>query len=428
MAALPAHELDEILGRANRREITEAMDNLLTAAERVGRDLTADEQRQFDRCEEEARRAVSDGPIVGPAALFPAEPSGQRDGAGPTVRLGDGRTVRAVGPHGKFADVARNAGAALDTLDRPANALGSAIRSLVASDVDADAIAQRDQVLKSGPGGGFAVVPELSAEVIDLARAESVVVNAGGATMPLTDHQTNVVTIDSAPSGGWRGELEELPEGQVSFGRLLLVPDVLGVQLTLSEEFIQDSANGAEEVERAVTRSLGEELDRRFLRGELAGGDEGILDNSRVARINAGRTALTYDDVLDAKQRVADNKGTATSATFTPRDLNSLDKSKDSQNQYLQPPPSYTALTRQSTTQIPTDADYSGGGNNDESAAIVGNWATAQALIGVRAELTVQADRSTKFGKLGVVIRAWARMALAVGRPGHLCVIDELTA
>lgn len=453
-----------------RAELVERMRRIIDGAEAAGRDMTDDEVRRFDQAddrvcaieeelgaspprsdrrrgrtaERESDLAVVDDPAprhggeaVSTGAFDPVgrvTTTGGR-GSGPTFTLSDGTTVRGLTAGERFRDVAIPPATPKDARGLTAGGpggehrLGRAIQALVTGDSSREGMAARDQVLEVGSSGGFTVTPDESGLVIDQARANSVLVQSGAVTLPLETQQTTVLTVDSDPSAGWQGgELETLPDASMTFGRILLVPATLGAKMTLSQQLVEDASNAPQLIEQTMANAIATEIDRRFLRGDLSGGDSGLLDDPNVNRIKKGRSAIGYDDVLQGKRDVATNDGMANAFIAHPRDQYNLDTAKDANNQYLTPPAGYRELSRTVSTQIPTDGDFSGGSNGDESRALVGNLQSGFVLFGVRNEFRVEADRSTKFEELGIVLRVWGRAAFAVGRPNHLTVIDELIA
>lgn len=421
-------EARAVVARGDPNEMVSWCHDLLDEAERHGRYLTADERAEYDQVEhalrdatkrESGREAV---PRHGGETTY-SEPLG-----GPRLRTADGDELRTLTANERLSERVWTPGSRTDSaLDHP-HPIGEALRSLIAGDNSKAATAHRDQVIESAIGGGFLLDDDMSPLLIDQARAQSAVMNAGAVTVPLNTTHTLFVTVDSDPQAGWRAELEDLPKSQIDFGQIEMVPATLGCEVEMSIELAEDGVNAAAVIEQTLSNAIGNELDRRWLRGELQGGHSGILDSPNANRINTARSQLSYDHILQGKRDVAEANGQAVALINTPRDQHNLETSKDANNQYLTPPQGYTELRRLTTTQIPTDADHSGGGNNDESAAVVGNMQSAFVLAGVRRELTVETSREAAFHRLGVVIRIWGRFALAIGRPKHLTVIDGLIA
>lgn len=435
--------------RRQRHENTRAARKILDDAEDAGRDLTAEESAEFDRLIAEADQLEvrvrhheygTDPNRTLDSCEFEWEgpsrtPSG---GQGLTLRTADGRTIRAAEPGESFASVAPVGQSDVTGVGSDVSDL-SLGRTLIASLTGDWSGAERewqarDQLIASDPAGGYLIQPAMSNLLIDQAREQTVLVRAGARTVPLSTTETRIVTVDSDPTAGWRGELEQLPATDVGFGQLLLSPRTLGAIVTLSQELVEDAANAPEAIENALRDAVSVQLDRALFRGvpENAWLANGVLEHENVNRIAAGRVQLSYDHVLQGIRDVSVANGAANASIVHPRDQFNLDTSTDANNQYLQPPAPYQQqLTRKLVSnQVPTDQDDSGTANNDESSAVVGNFASAYVLLGMRNQFRIEASREAgdAFERLGLKVRIWGRFDIAVGRPKHLTVVDELVA
>jgi len=87
--------------------------------------------------------------------------------------------------------------------------------------------------------GGFTVPDMLSAELIDKARAASVVMQAGARTVPLTSDKNTIAKVLTDPTPAWRAEAGTVANSDGTFGAVVLVPRSRCLSNKLSADFMQ---------------------------------------------------------------------------------------------------------------------------------------------------------------------------------------------
>ena len=125
---------------------------------------------------------------------------------------------------------------------------------------------QRAMSVGSLPGGGYSVPAELSSMWIDLARAKSVCVAGGAATVPMESMTLRIASITGDVVPVFRPENVSLPEADVTFGALDLKARLIGVVCRASLELISDSPNASEMITASITQSLGVAMDAAMLK------------------------------------------------------------------------------------------------------------------------------------------------------------------
>ncbi|WP_159941834.1 MULTISPECIES: phage major capsid protein [unclassified Nocardiopsis] len=343
------------------------------------------------------------------------------DQSGPIFELANGTKTRGY-RHGQPMAPTSGAEAPQD------NAAGRAIVSAITGRaLDTSQNSQFDA------SGGLFLSPTVSGQLIDAARAESVLSQAGAITLPIQG-DTRIIRVDTDPTGAWQGsELSPLNSTNVVLGAVELRPKTLGCVVDVSQQLVEDSANAAETVQRVLASALAQQLDRALFRGIETGHPfTGVLTDPNVGRVSMGTNgaALTnstaYGKYLDTIEKVETANGVPTVRIEHPRTKRALDGLVDSQLQPLRAPDAVAQLQRLTSTQLPIDQEH--GSATDASSTVVGNFASGFVILGVRSQFRVEISRDAgdAFENLGLKVRCWGRYDLAIGRPGHLAVLEGI--
>jgi HK97 family phage major capsid protein len=158
-------------------------------------------------------------------------------------------------------------------------------------------------------GAGGALVPSpLSARVIDLARNQTRVFQAGGITVPMTSATLALARLTSEGSPAWKSEGSNITAADMVFDRVTFTARTLVRRVDLSVELFEDADPSSEGViARSFAGQMAVELDRVALLGTgTAPEPRGVLNQSGVTLTahGAAGTAITtttaYDWHLDA--------------------------------------------------------------------------------------------------------------------------------
>lgn len=385
-------------------------------ARKTGNVPTSD-RLSFTELEESLSR--SQGRKVGPL-------EGITGSGGATLRPGE---LRSLAHDDKLADVCQ--WALPDGLDRRQVSVGRIVRAALRGSWEGAEAERRALVGSDSTLGGYLLPEPLSAMFLDLARARMVTSAAGARTIPVEADSLKVAKLATDPTVVWRGELEEITESDPTFEAVVLTPKVCAALVRISEELIQDGAGVGEAVENALRGALAVELDRAALFGSGEGSEPlGLFNVAGVNEVDMGTNgaALTnYDPFIDAIQAVEDANGIVTALIYAPRTKAELGKLKtgiSGDNTTLKPPEEFSALKRFATTSAPVDQEH--GTASDASTALAGGFDNL--WLGMRSEVRVDVSREAKdvFQKLGVLVRVFARMDVAVVRPTHLTKITGI--
>lgn len=301
--------------------------------------------------------------------------------------------------------------------------LGALVRGMATGRWDGAEAEARALGTGTGAAGGFIVPSTLSAELIDNARAQTRVIQAGARTFPLDAAEVKVAKLTGDPQADWRSEHGTIPESDASFDQIVFQPKALAVITRLSRELLEDGVNTRQRVEQDIAASVAVELDRVALRGSGTDPEpQGVRNHPdvTVTELGSGDGATpTYEDLIDAIGRVQDANHTPTNRIQAPRTSRTFAAKRDANNQFLEPPQMVAEVPALDTTQVPTDLTV--GTSNDCSEIYTGDW--SEVYVGLRNELamTLLTEKYADVGEVGVL--AWVRADIAVARGAALDVI-----
>lgn len=283
------------------------------------------------------------------------------------------------------------------------------------------------------PQGGYLLPGPLSARFLDQARARMVLSQAGAVTVPVDADSLKIPKLLADPTPYWRGELEEITESDPTFGAVVLKPRTVAILTLVSHEVWEDAAGLGAAVEGAMSQALALEIDRAGLLGGGSGNEsepKGIYYTDGVNTVEMdtdGAVPAGYGKFLDAIEKIEDANGNPSTIIFNPRTKRTLaglvtgiadDKTP------LTPPADFTALRRLITTSIPSDLTW--GSDDASSAAFVGGFENVYMGMRQRVRIDVSPHGSGVFNRLGLWVRAFARVDFAIVRPAQLVRITGI--
>jgi HK97 family phage major capsid protein len=350
-----------------------------------------------------------------------AAPAGQHM---PVVTLADGRRVRGALAEHRFAELATPGVAEEFSIGRAVLASITGDRELARAELSA-------QQISSDPSGGFFLAPQIAGQFIDQARAQSVLVQAGAITLPLSTTETRVVKVTTDPTADWHQELEALNSTVVQLGAVTLRPRTLGAVVDLSQELVDDAPNAAPIVQQVLAAAVASQLDRALFRGiDDDHPFTGVLDDPNVNITDMGTNGAAptdYDEIVDAVEDVWTANGEPNVRVEHPRTTAQYAKLKEATtNAPLMAPDVVRNLRLLRSTQVPVDQTH--GSANTATSMVVGNFTTAWVILGMRSNFRIETSREAgdAFENLGVKVRIWGRFDLVIGRPTHLARIEGI--
>lgn len=364
----------------DREQILAAMESLLAKAQTEGRDLTAEEQARYD--ELSARVAGLDN--------VSARRSGLAALRQQTADVAEQIERAALAPNQQLASIyqrPRGVNARIGDVIR-AHVLGGGLRA--------------EQSSTSGAAGGFTVTEYQSAELLDLARAQSRMIQAGARTLPIAG-ATSFATIEEDPTYSNHGQNQSIDETTIVFGQRNFKPQTLVALISASVELVEDSANFNDAVDSVLAAAFAVQLDSLALNGSGVGTLLGLLNTPGLASVSAAATS-NWQPFARAVQSVRSNNYEPGAFILSPGGLGHIDQLVDTTGQPLARPPSIANAQFLDTTSIEDEGSPAG------TQAVTGQF--DQYFFALRTPLTIEATRvgGDAFNKLQVLIRAYARV------------------
>lgn len=405
--------------RQDRHDLLNKGRAILDACEKEGRDLTVSERTAYNELRTKARR-LSDEIALGEEKNDLEREEAERElrrrdgdtSGGPMFRNHDtGEYVRGV-KHGQSFRTASGL--------RESNArLGKLIFGAVTGDWRGADEERAMYAQGTNASGGFLLTPQMSAGVIDLARAKSVMSTAGCVTIPMQTEEMKVALVESDPTAYWTAEGATITESQGTFGAVELRSRSLAVYCEAPLELVRNASNAQTIIENTFTSALGLGLDAAILNGTGAGEEPtGLLYSSQVTN-SAAAGPFTYDKLIDAMALCWAGNVEPNAWVMEDSLRKYVAKVKDGEGLYLPPPPEAAALKRFTSTQLQS-ATANG-------TCYVGDFSNC--LIGIRSGIEIEASgvSGTVFQKKKVAIRGLMFADFAVGRSGDVVKMTGIT-
>ena len=274
--------------------------------------------------------------------------------------------------------------------------------------------------------GGYMVPTPLAAELIDLSRNLSVLLEAGARTVLFDSQSLKIARVITDPVAAWKAENAVITKSDMAVDSVVLTARTLTALVPVSLELLEDAPNASAAITEALAAGLALELDRAGLLGSGAGSEPtGIFNAAGVQSISMGTNgaALTnFSQLSQAVQKVWEANSTPTAAIYAPRTAGVLDRLVDTTGQPMVPPPSFQELKRLVSNQVPV-TQVQGTSGAVASCAFVGDF--SKLIVGMRTNLTIQisseaGDASgSAFSNLQYWIRAHLRADIALTRPNQ---------
>lgn len=257
----------------------------------------------------------------------------------------------------------------------------------------------KTKVMASTPGssGGYLIPPQAITQIIELLRAESVVIRAGATVMTdLNGFPVEIPKQDGGATGYWVAENSAITASDLTIGQLTMSPKQASVLVKLSNRLLRNSNPGAEGLIRSdIAIALSLLIDLAALRGTGASNQPtGIINISGIGDLNLGANGAraNFVDMDKLAGVVEDAKALRGNLAYVmhPKAKRLLKQERIAQfstqtlGQYVLLPMSDTMLGDAlgypffTTTQLPTDLTKGSGTNLTE--LFFGNW--RELLIG----------------------------------------------
>ncbi|MCW0235306.1 MAG: phage major capsid protein [Ferrovibrio sp.] len=419
-----------------RAEILAASGEILAGAEAENRDLTKPETDDLEdmrmlasvlRAEIDLRDERSSAGTVDMRGILPDSDggSGNRETTGHRfVDVKTGAAVRALGRKDSFAQ-------AIGANQRTGISFGDFAARVITGRASPEAESEfRTMAISPSSSGGYAVPAPLSAQFIDKMRKQAAVVRAGALVVPMTSNTLTFAKNAGDPTVGWKSENSAFSASDMTLDAVTLTARVIGGYVKMSNELFNDAPNIGTAVENALAQGCGLELDRVCLVGSGAAPEpRGIYETSNVNSYTLDAALTNYDPVSRAVQLVREDNHEPTAMIAAPRTYGEFDRLKDTTNQPLQPPKSFTDLQHYASGNVPTDMD-TGGSPANQTIAFVGDWSNV--VIGLRNDIELLVTNTGGDGTTSgithyqVFVRVVMRADVALFHPEAFAIIKKI--
>ncbi len=280
---------------------------------------------------------------------------------------------------------------------RPAMSVGRLVYGAATGDWRGAEEEQRTYSQSEAVGGGYLLNSEMSASVIDLARAQSAVSAAGAITVPMATEELKIARVESDPVAYWTHENQEITASGGTFGLINLRSKCLAVYCVASLELIRNAANAQGLIESAIAKAIALKLDESALNGEGANEEPmGLLNCPGVGTYSVGG-GLTHDKMLRACRSLWDANVEPTSMIYNSNVRASMALLKDGEGLYLTAPPEIAKLGKYMSTQISS--------TGSDETMYIGDFSNCIFGIRNKIEIEVSGVADNVFKKKQVAIR-----------------------
>lgn len=250
--------------------------------------------------------------------------------------------------------------------------------------------AEAERALSEGTfsAGGALVPTPLATVLIDAARNQAVVTKIGATVFPMTSQTLRVPRLVSEAAPIPRAENAAVAVGDLAFDQVVFTARSIDRIILLSRELFEDSdPSAAAIIEASFAAQFALELDRIALFGSgTAPESRGLVNTPGITAITHGANGagLSYDFLIDAATAVRENNFEPNFHILAPKTRGALAKQKNTQGDYLTPPPGLLPIydTKNVATGVTT------GTSTDTTSIITG---AGQLLgIGIRTSFSIR--------------------------------------
>ncbi|AYJ47511.1 phage major capsid protein [Rhodococcus sp. P1Y] len=382
------------LKTANKAELQnflgEAKTELETLATR-GADLNSQDTERFDDLEaqyKEARERISAIEARAAKVINGFETLSTEDGSPGTTRTASSsislRGKTTLGKGDSFRSWANDNGHA-DAKATDELSFDRLIRGMATGNWDG---AEAERALATT--NSTAIVPTpLATNLIDIARANAVVTQAGATIVPMTSSTLRVPRLTGEGAPSFYAEGQQRVAQDMTFDAVELKARSYERLILISKELLDDANPAAGDViSQAFARQFALGIDKFALFGDgVSPNPLGLVNTPGVPKVahGANGTAITnYDWLIQAVGNVAAQNFIPTAQIASPRTATALALLKNSQGDYLAGP----AHLPQAFVTSSVPVNLSTGTSNDTSVIITGQF--DQLLIGLRQDFTLR--------------------------------------
>lgn len=294
----------------------------------------------------------------------------------------------------------------------------------------------------TGEGGGYLVPMQAFPDMIELLRANSIVMSLGATSYSnLTGSPFELTKQTGGATVYWVDEDQEITASDLTFGQINMTPHSIAALVKVSNRSLALSNPSLEAtIRRDITQGVGLGVDLAALRGSGTKSQPlGIVNISGINTVSIDDNGgiFTLDHAKDMEGTLEDVNALNGSLGFAmhgkvKRGLMKLKVAQfsgDTGGEYIMLPMSDSNLVNmlgynlKTSTQIPTNLEQGTGKNLSE--VIFGNWQDLIIAQWGGLEISASKETSDAFAKDQTWIKIIQLMDIAVRHPASFCLIND---
>lgn len=271
------------------------------------------------------------------------------------------------------------------------------------------------------------LIPQiLSAQVIDLAREQSLFTSSGVRILPMTSNNMTISRVKTDPVLEFKKEgLAGTSESSFEIEGIELKSKTAYGYAYVSLESILSSQNLDGIIRQVFAQAMANTIDKAFLYGQYNITDSefddfapiGIMNDPNIKSVTAALGG-GYDDIIKAIGKVRQSKGTPTAYAINAETEELLSLLKTSALGYMEPPVSVSALQKIVSNQLKYDVTAG-------SDALI--FDPASMVIGIQNDIQIKIIEDSECLKKGLVgFQIYSMLDCRAVQPTHICKVSGI--
>lgn len=286
--------------------------------------------------------------------------------------------------------------------------------------------AENEKRAMTTAGTGTLIPQELSADIIDMARAVSLFTSADVPVIPMKSNNVTISRVKKDPVFSFKQEAKSGVSAEFELESVELKSKTCYGYAYVSLEAIKSSKNLDFIIYDVFSKAIANSIDKAMLYGQYntstTSYDDfapaGIMNDEGIKKLNAVE-GQGYDTFIKAISKVRKENGNPTSYCINSDTEELLSLLKTSDGQYLNPPQAIEKLNKVVSNQLNSD---------EESGSDALVFDPLSMIIGIQNEIQIQmfdnTDECIKNGLVG--FRVYAMIDCVATQPNHICKIEGI--
>jgi HK97 family phage major capsid protein len=286
--------------------------------------------------------------------------------------------------------------------------------------------AENEKRAMTTAGTGTLIPQELSADIIDMARAVSLFTSADVPVIPMKSNNVTISRVKKDPVFSFKQEAKSGVSAEFELEPVELKSKTCYGYAYVSLEAIKSSKNLDFIIYDVFSKAIANSIDKAMLYGQYntstTSYDDfapaGIMNDEGIKKLVAVE-GQGYDTFIKAISKVRKENGNPTSYCINSDTEELLSLLKTSDGQYLNPPQAIEKLNKVVSNQLNSD---------EESGSDALVFDPLSMIIGIQNEIQIQmfdnTDECIKNGLVG--FRVYAMIDCVATQPNHICKIEGI--